>query len=139
MRQSPAKKMSSLESSLIMVLITLLLVFSVLLVRNIQFAHKTGVFENHLPISELLLKHKQMNETSMTDIEYIDAWMTFQYINFIFDIPEDYLKKELSIEDPKYPNITLGKYIKNKGVNRTDFIKRVKEKVYEHMTLRSAQ
>lgn len=88
-----------------------------------------------MPISELLLKNKQTNQTSVRDIEYIDAWMTFQYINFVFDIREDYLKEVLYIEDTHYPNLSIGRYIKNQKLDSAVFIKEIKERVFEYMSL----
>jgi len=87
--------------------ISLLILSCILLVRNIQIARQGGVFNHRTSVSELLLKNKQSNQISIADTDYIDVWMTFQYVNFIFDIPENYLKDQLRITDNAYPNMTL--------------------------------
>lgn len=135
MSRNPLRRLAPVESFLIIAIIILLILFSVFFIRNVQLAHKTGVFQSHMPISELLLKNKQTNQTSVRDIEYIDTWMTFQYINFVFDIREDYLKEALYIEDTHYPNLSIGRYIKNQKLDSAVFIKEVKERVFEYMSL----
>jgi len=37
----------------------------------------------------------------------IRSWMTFKYINKVYNLPDDYLKKELNITDARYPNMTI--------------------------------
>ncbi|MDD5377413.1 MAG: hypothetical protein PHH16_04870 [Candidatus Gracilibacteria bacterium] len=135
MLENPMKKISPLESILVIVTIVLLIAFSVLLIRNIQLAHKTGLFGNHAPISELLLRNKETNQTSIADVDYIDTWMTFQYINFVFDIPEDSLKNTLHIEDPRYPNLPVGGYIRSKKLDKTVLLNEIKEAVREYIRL----
>lgn len=39
--------------------------------------------------------------------EEIQPWMTFDYLNKTFNLPEDYLKVSLNITDKSYPNITI--------------------------------
>ena len=129
------KKLTPVESFLTIAIIVLLILFSVFLIRNIQLAHRSGVFQNHMPISELLLKNKQMNQTSARDIEYIDTWMTFQYINFVFDIRENYLKDMLHIEDVHYPNLSIERYIRNQKLDKAIFIEEIKKQVLEYMSL----
>lgn len=135
MFQNLLRKTTPIESFLIVVIIILLIVFSVFLIRNVQLAHKSGVFKSYTPISELLLKNKEMNRTSIKDTEYIDIWMTFQYINFIFDIPENHLRDTLHITDPRYPNLTIGRYIKNGKLDRMTVIDEIKRIVREYMSL----
>lgn len=135
MLENPLKKASSLESFLIIAAIALLMVFSSLLIRSVQLAHKTGVFEKHTPISELLLKNKETNRTSVADVDYIDVWMTFQYINFVFDIPENYLKDTFRIEDPHYPNLPIGRYVRSRNLDKNVLLEEIKGKVREYMQL----
>ena len=136
--QNPFKKISPTDSLLIVGTIILLMVFSVFLIRNIQSAHKAGIFKDHqIPpaISNLLLKNKEMNQTSIQDVEFIDTWMTFQYVNFVFSVKEDYLKDALQIDDTKYPNMPIGGYIKRNNLDKTEFINKIKDSVREYMSL----
>lgn len=129
------KKITLVEILVVVLVTVLLITFSVFLVHNIRTAEKSGVFKQHKTAYELLIDHKKLNQTTTQDIEYIDTWMTFQYINFVFNIPEAHLKHILKIEDPRYPNMTLGKYIKNKKLDKTKFIDEIKKIVREYMNL----
>ncbi len=50
---------------------------------------------------------------SIVDVNYIDAWMTFSYINTTFHLPDTYLREQLAITHPKYPRITIRAYAKS--------------------------
>ena len=128
------KKISSIESIILIVVVTLIIAFATMLTRNIQTARHAGVFAHRPPVSELLLKNKQSGTVSVSDVESIDVWMTFQYINFIFNIPEDHLKSALHIEDSHYPNLSVGRYIKNKQLNKAEFVASIKNTVRAYMT-----
>lgn len=129
-----SKKVTPGELILTIVLMALLAVFSVFFVRNILMAKKTGVFQDHRPITNLLLSNKKTNQTSVNDIEYIDSWMTFQYINFIFGMPNDYLKNTLAIEDVRYPNLPIGRYVKTKKLDSTTFLHQIKTATKTYLT-----
>ena len=114
----------------------LLIVFCALLARNIQMAKQSGIFAQQASISELLLKNKQANWTSVSDIQYIDAWMTFAYVNFIFDIPESYLKDWLRIDDKNYPNLIIRRYAKSRKLDKAGLVNEIKKLVREYMDSR---
>lgn len=40
--------------------------------------------------------------------ELIRPWMTFEYINSVFHLPAYFLAERLTIQDPKYPKISVG-------------------------------
>lgn len=48
----------------------------------------------------------------MPDPERIETWMTFKYVNVVFNLDDTVLKDALDIEDKKYPNVPIGKYSK---------------------------
>lgn len=127
-------KKISIDSLLIGGVILLLAMVTFFLLQNIKSARKDGVFADRASITERLLKSKQTQTTSVKDIESIDSWMTFQYINLIFNLPDDYLKKQLGIQEKKYPNIPIGKYVKNNKLDKMLFIKNLKEAVHAYLT-----
>lgn len=128
-----SKKVTPGESIVLMIIVILLAIFSVLFVRNIISAHRAGVFAAHRPISDLLLKNKATHTTSVKDVEYIDTWMTFKYINFIFNIPESYLKDTLQIDDVRYPNLPVGRYTKAKKLESVLYISKIKDAVKNYI------
>ncbi len=130
------KKISPLESFVIVAVCALLIVFCALLVRNVQIARREGVFQSRAPISGMLLENRRMNRVSVSDIERIETWMTFQYVNVVFDLPENHLKDALAIKDARYPNLPIGRYAKKQEIDRDQFVESVKKLVREYMEAR---
>lgn len=62
---------------------------------------------------------KRRHPVSVQNVTQISAWMTFEYINSLFDIPPALLKDALKVENAKYPLITLKQYAKksNKDID----------------------
>ncbi|HWC57410.1 MAG TPA: hypothetical protein VG621_00445 [Candidatus Paceibacterota bacterium] len=52
----------------------------------------------------------------------IQPWMTFSYINFLYDLPEGYLKSTLAIPDMRYPNVEIRHYAKKYGIDQATLI-----------------
>lgn len=69
------------------------------------------------------------NFTNKHNVNEIGVWMTFDYINFIFKLPPDYLKNYLSIKDAQYPNIKIGHYIREKRLNPSVFMPEIKQAI----------
>ncbi|MDB5238122.1 MAG: hypothetical protein JWM46_392 [Candidatus Kaiserbacteria bacterium] len=55
----------------------------------------------------------------------IRAWMTFDFINDIFDLPPDYLKNTLSIRAAAYPKLTVAQAAKLEGIPQDEFLLKV--------------
>jgi hypothetical protein len=64
-------------------------------------------------------------------INSIAGWMTFDYINRNFKIPDDYLKKELSITSGSYPRITVENEAFAQKVTVEDLISRIKSSIVQ--------
>lgn len=64
----------------------------------------------------------------------IQSWMTFGYINFVFELPTDYLKTAADISDPRYPNIQIARYARMHTVDVNEILANVKQAValYTH-------
>lgn len=63
----------------------------------------------------------------------IQVWMTFSYVNRIFNLPADYLSTALALQDSRYPNITISQYAKTKNLNDADFLKQVQDSVNQYL------
>jgi hypothetical protein len=111
-----------------------LLVFFFLLIRDIRLAKNKGTLDHHRSVVELLKRNKEAHRISQQDVSLIDLWMTFRYINTIFDLPETYLCNALNIQDPRYPNITIEKYAKNQNLNPQEFLIQLKNSVSNYLS-----
>jgi len=60
----------------------------------------------HLPIPNLSIKNNQ-TKLGLKDINTIQTWMTFDYLNKAFSLPADYLKTSLNIDSSSYPLLTI--------------------------------
>jgi hypothetical protein len=47
--------------------------------------------------------------------DQISGWMTFRYINLVFNLPPAYLQHSLNIKDARYPNMSLDILAKERG------------------------
>lgn len=130
---NPKNRRILIRTALIVFLSAILIIFTVLIARNIIIARRIGLFSRHKPVSELLLRQKGMNAISASDADYIDSWMTFRYINFIFNLPENYLKDKFGIEDKQYPNLTLNRYAKRNNKDKTLFIEEARQAVGDYI------
>lgn len=72
--------------------------------------------------------HSLQPKRSLTP-EDIQGWMTFEYINFVFKLPPDYLKQTLSLEGNQYPKTTLKHYASKAGLDTTAFVRSVEDAV----------
>jgi hypothetical protein len=133
MRYNLFPKLTRLESGVVITLVIAIVIYCGLLIGNIQSAKRAGVFNNRTNIAEILQKNKQTHLTSVEDVGLIDAWMTFEYINALFNIPASYLQESLDIQDSKYPKIPVGKYIKINRLNRSEYLLKVKKSVRNHV------
>lgn len=97
-----------------------------------------GVFLIVLGISlhALVVRHvikfpnyKSFQEKRPLAPEDIQGWMTFEYINFVFKLPPEYLKQTFSIEGSQYPKTTLKRYANKAGLDATTFVRNVEEAV----------
>ena len=64
--------------------------------------------------SVVSFRHELRSETQRAEYRQvsaddIEAWMTYEYINFRFNLPDSYLLETLAIESKKYPKIKIKK------------------------------
>ena len=106
----------------------LLAVFSSYLVLHVKDARHEGAFDRRPPISDLF-GGKPGGVPNTPDPMKIEPWMTFKYVNVVFELRDDVLKNALKIDDASYPNLPIGKYVKKTGANRDEFLKSLRETV----------
>lgn len=71
-----------------------------LLIRDYRITHHPRLSRTHAPLT-------------VNDVNVIQSWMTFDYINRIFALSPNILKAALSITDPRYPRMPVGKLLQN--------------------------
>lgn len=101
--------------------LSLLFIASFLFLRQLNNLKSGGKF------------HIGRTRSVLIDVNKIQNWMTFDYINRSFSLPNDYLKNEFVITDNKYPRITITREALNKKENIDIFIAEVKKDIQKYI------
>lgn len=62
----------------------------------------------------------------------VEDWMTFDYLNEVFQLPPIYLENTLNIDDPQYPNISLRNYAESHDLDLGIFLTSVESAIKAH-------
>jgi hypothetical protein len=73
-----------------------------------------------------------IDSPAITAPEEIEPWMTFAYINFVFKLPDEYLKMKLGISLDRYPNIQIARYIRLTHADTVYFLTSLRRAVGEY-------
>ena len=65
--------------------------------------------------------------------EQIQGWMTFSYVNYIFNLPPNYLSESLVINDPHYPNVEIRQYAKTNVLDETNLLYNIQQSVTKYI------
>ena len=82
-----------------------------------------------LPVPSL---RRQNQAVIVRDPKLIETWMTFDYLNKIFDLPTNYLQTALAITDPHYPFLTIRHYVRLQKLEATSTLVLIKEIVTKY-------
>ncbi len=104
------KKRASLRLVVILVLVALAMIETSTFLEQYHIGRETGE-----------LRHTRVTRTHIT----IEPWMTFNYVNILYNLPNGYLRDVLQIGDLKYPNTELRRYAKEKNIDQAIFIGQV--------------
>jgi hypothetical protein len=66
------------------------------------------------------------------DIDDVESWMTFSYLNTVFKLPPEYLKNVLSVESPRYPDIHIGGYARVYKLDPDLLVKNIKQAIRDY-------
>lgn len=69
------------------------------------------------------------------DVDRLETWMTFAFINHVFALPSGYLKDTLAITDPKYPNVSIEAAAKSKGITKDVLLITIKDLLRKRIAL----
>lgn len=109
------------------ILIFLSLVFVVLvflLAREIVSIKRADIISiRKIEFSNFLKSHS--GPLTIDDVSIVAPWMTFDYVNKLFDLPSGYFKTSLGISNPRYPQISISGYAKSEQMNTTTFLSEV--------------
>ncbi len=110
-------------------LCAVLFVLCVFLFREYENLKKMEIIRPHEFLLNALEKRGAPATLSVNDIE---SWMTFSYLNRVFNLPTPYLEISLSIVDPHYPYISIKKYAQERNSNIDVFLQNIKTAINEY-------
>ena len=104
--------------------------FMYLFAKNYRHLQNTGAFR-----STVHSYRQPLNERApITDPHAIESWMTFDYVNKMFNLPVSFLKTEMGITSTKYPRLTLYREAKLQQIPEQLFLENVKNAVLQYAT-----
>lgn len=120
---------------LVLAIIALTLFGSHMIVISYRDLQEIGVFEASSSPRSIpkLSPRRQRFVPTPEDGDLIQGWMTVAYVNRMFRLPPDYLKTELKLINPKYPNIVLDDIAREKKVSEDVFLQEFKRSVTEYL------
>jgi len=69
----------------------------------------------------------------VNDVGTIDSWMTFDYLNHIFNLPPAYLQNNLPITNTRYPHLTIRHYARLQQLDAAQFLSQVRAAVRTYL------
>lgn len=113
------------------ILCAVLLVFAFIQYRALR--HEQLVNDQESWIISIIKNHGPL---TANDVNIIRPWMTFDYVNKIFNLPVDYLKTNVPVTDARYPALSLGSYAREASSDPNAFALTVASSVRAYMTAR---
>lgn len=114
----------ALKKIYITILLLLCLISLISFISSIKKLSQSGALE-----TENKLRKNPAYPYILNNVNNITPWMTFDYLNVVFKLKPEYLKKTLKISDPKYPNIRIDRYIKHNNLNSKFFLDTIKQSI----------
>jgi len=116
--------------ALIIVIVILLFLLSSFL-GDIHNLYTNGVFVR--PNSMHNFYHLPQKSATLSDVNLIERWMTFGYLNKSFNLPSDYFQIALHISDSAYPNVTISRMAKKQNLSISTYLETVKNAVSAYL------
>ncbi|HRH21831.1 MAG TPA: hypothetical protein PLJ58_01380 [bacterium] len=106
---------------LMLALSVALVITFLLLIKNIHSVSRDGIL------------HKRQVASAALDLSYIDYWMTFEYLNTVFKLPDSYLQQQLNITNSRYPRLSIARYASSHKIKRATAITQVKQLISNYL------
>ena len=128
-----SKNNKVLNAIIIILLLTVIIITGTLTFRQLYSINRSDLITSYKTKIQTII-NKNHAPLTIENTGLVDTWMTFRYTNLIFKLPPDYLKDNLNISDTRYPNISLGGYIKNNKLDKTIFLESVRKAISDYLT-----
>jgi hypothetical protein len=82
-------------------------------VSNLETLRSRGYISGHI---------RRQPRAQEISPEQIRGWMTFRYINLVFNMPPAYLQSALNIKDSRYPNLSLDSLARQQKISSAELV-----------------
>jgi hypothetical protein len=108
------------------VAVVVIIALAFLLFRQYQHVQRLGYIAHK---QSLLRSLHGSGPLTAADASSTEMWMTFEYINRVFDLPQSYLETYLDIYDTRYPRLTIIEYGKDSGISQAAALSKVQNAI----------
>ena len=116
----------------IIVLVVVLFILLFFFVQNYRSLRREQIVSAHEAWLTLVLKNH--GPLPAADASTIRPWMTFDYIDRLFNVPPEYLKSQLGVTDPRYPKLSLSGYAKSGRLSLATVVGEVQGALHDYLT-----
>lgn len=113
------KSLSKFEKNFVIFIVLILILVFGFIVKNVVSIHLEKKYTDTL----------NKSEKRTISVEEIEPWMTFDYLNFVFMLPDGYLQEALQIQDEKFSRSPIGRYARINNISKQEFISIVSSKI----------
>jgi len=106
-----------------LVLIAILVVTSYFLISEIAFHSAITPLTSPRHFRGMLLP------AAPPTVDAVASWMTFEYLNRVFKLPPDALRRELGITDVRYPRLSIRRWAVTAGLDQATALAEVKQAI----------
>jgi len=122
------KRLFSSVTAIIIGLVFLLVISVLLLISDFGLLRRQGLMNpRHY---QIFLRGARATTST---VPLIAPWMTFSYLNQVFNLPPAYLRGALQIDDANYPRLTINHYVREKRQPPDVFLEAVKQAIAKRL------
>ena len=110
----------------IAIVAAILVVLCILLVREYRHVRRLDYIAAHGTLFSALHAH---GPVGASDASVVATWMTFDFINNLFALPQNYLQTKLAITDSRYPRLTIREYSEDRHLDQSTMLTQVQNAV----------
>jgi len=116
----------------IIALIVVLIGLSIIFIQEyVALRRAQTINAREAQLSHMLAHHGPL---TANDVALIQPWMTFDYVNKLFNVPPDYLKNGLTITDNSYPQLSLSGYARYQKTDTATVLTDVENSLAAYLT-----
>ncbi len=112
------------------VLTLVLIVLFIALIQQYLDLRQQRMIDDHVLWLSFINRHTPL---TAADTNVIQPWMTFDYVNRVFNLPRTYLQTALSVGSASYPQLPLYRFAESQKISPATFTDEVRNAVRSYV------